>query len=416
MSSQAPPQTGSRYLAYHRQQDAALGRAGSYPSDRFQGRGIVICAGGPRYFTCAWVLVRVLREILGTSLPIQVWHRGPQEMDEPMRCLLTGNGAEVVDASTIGSLSSPPAGWAFKPYAMLHCSFQELVLLDADNIPTVDPAFLFETPQYRETGALFWPDLEPLPSTSDIWEICRVAYRAEPSFESGQIVIDKARCWRALSLTAHLNARGDFYYRHIHGDKDTFHMAWRFLGQPYSMAPHPPRVLVDDQADPLFVYLGLVLGQRDFEGRIVFQHRNTPKFTLFGCNPRFPEFRYEAECFQFLDELARFWSGRVSNLDFHLPDCQTWTAGSRWFRYVRTSVDERLIELRSDQRIGFGNSDRERTWRMVAEREWSVLEIFGDTYLTCRLIRGGDGIWRGRWLRYERMPIELIPHPFSATS
>ena len=55
-------------------------------------------------------------------------------------------------------------------------------------------------------------------------------------------------------------------------------------------------------------------------------------------------------------------------------------------------MDERLIELRPDQRIGFGNSDRERTWRIVAQREWSVLEIFGDTYLTCRLIRDGDGI------------------------
>lgn len=24
-----------------------------YPSDKYSGRGIVICAGGPRYFTCA---------------------------------------------------------------------------------------------------------------------------------------------------------------------------------------------------------------------------------------------------------------------------------------------------------------------------------------------------------------------------
>ena len=221
-----------------------------------------------------------------------------------MRCLLTGNGAEVVDASTIDPPSSPPAGWAFKPYAMLHCSFQELVLLDADNIPTVDPAFLFETPQYRETGALFWPDLEPLPSTSDIWEICRVAYRDEPSFESGQIVIDKARCWRALSLTAHLNAWGDFYYRHIHGDKDTFHMAWRFLGQSRMPAWRPIRRALDGGRSirPVVRLPGSGSGTAsNFEGAFYFSTAIHPSPHSSVAIPDFREFRYEAECFQFLD-------------------------------------------------------------------------------------------------------------------
>lgn len=27
----------------------------------------------------------------------------------------------------------------------------------------------------------------------------------------------------------------------------------------------------------------------------------------------------------------------------------------------------------------------------------------------CSLMRDTDGIWRGRWLNFERMPIELIP-------
>ena len=50
----------------------------SYP-DRFDGRGIVIPGGGMRYFTCAWVCIRMLRS-LGCTLPIELWHCGPEEM------------------------------------------------------------------------------------------------------------------------------------------------------------------------------------------------------------------------------------------------------------------------------------------------------------------------------------------------
>jgi hypothetical protein len=33
-----------------------------------------------------------------------------------------------------------------------------MIYLDADNIPLRDPSFLFETREYRETGALLWQD------------------------------------------------------------------------------------------------------------------------------------------------------------------------------------------------------------------------------------------------------------------
>ena len=36
-------------------------------------------------------------------------------------------------------------GWELKPFALLNSPFQEVLLLDADNVPVVDPAFLFET-------------------------------------------------------------------------------------------------------------------------------------------------------------------------------------------------------------------------------------------------------------------------------
>jgi hypothetical protein len=399
------------YSDYHRLQDEAMERAAPYPAHRFQGRGIVTCAGGPRYFTCVWVLVRVLRNILKTELPIQVWHRGPGEIDRLMRALLERHNVEVIDACAIEPPPPSPEGWGLKPFAILHSRFQEVLFLDADNVPAIDPARLFKAAPYRETGAIFWPDLKPIPRESLIWEICRVPYRDEPSFESGQMVLDKARCWKALLFTLHMNEHAGFYYQHVYGDKDTFHMAWRFLHQPYGMVPYPPRLILDAQTDPLFVYRSWVLGQRDFDGRVVLQHRNTPKFILFGKNPPYPGFVYEEECFGFLDELARLWDGRVRGLELQPPEGYPSDRAARWFRYVRVSHDEKMLEFQPDQRIGCGSSRWERTWRVIPEGPMSVLEILGDEYVTCRLTHHEDGVWRGRWLRYERNPVELIPWP-----
>jgi len=397
------------YSEYHRLQDEVIQRAGPYPAHRFQGRGIVTCAGGPRFFTCAWVLIRVLRDVLKTTLPIQVWHRGAAEIDPLMRALLERHNVEAVDACALASHQPPSHRWALKPFAILHSRFQEVLFLDADNVPAVDPEPLFGAAPYRETGAIFWPDLKPIPAESPVWEICRVLFRNEPSFESGQIVLDKARCWKALLLAMHLNEHADFYYQHLHGDKDTFHMAWRILEQPYGMVPYPPLLIAGAQGDPLFFYLGFVLGQRDFDGRVVLQHRNWPKFILFGKNPHYPGFAHEKECVEFLDELAMLWDGRVSTLELRPPGQYRSNRAARWFRYVRISDHERMLEFLPDQRIGYGNSDREKMWRVIPEGVTSVLEILGDKFVTCRLTRHEDGVWRGRWLRYERNPVELVP-------
>jgi len=396
----------TEFSHYQRLQDEALALAQPYPAGRFRGRGIVTCAGGPRYFTCAWVLVRMLRDVLKTNLPIQVWHLGAAEMDPLMRALLERYGAEVVDACSAGC-GPPPAGHAIKPFAILHSRFEELVFVDADNLPTIDPERLFDSAAYRETGAVFWPDLQPLAAESLLWELCRVPFRHEPSFESGQIVLDKARSWKPLTLTLHMNEHSSFYFRYFYGDKDTFHLAWRRLEQPYAMPPHEPLRIPDDGADPLFTRHSFVLGQRDFDGLLIFQHRNWPKFVLLGRNPRYPVLPYEDECRGFLDELALQWDGRV-RAPFDPPPGPA-GPGARWFRYVRLSDSERWVELLPDNQIGRGSKEAERWWCVVPDGRTSMLEILGDEHVTCRLTRHLDGVWRGRWVRFERMPVELIP-------
>ncbi len=276
--------------------ELTLRRLPEYPGG-FRGRGIVICAGGVKYFANAWVCIRMLRQ-LGCKLPIQIWHLGPDELDEPMRALVAPLGVECVDAFEVRQRHPCRLlnGWELKSYAMLHSPFREVLLLDADNVPVRNPDFLFTTRPFRRTGALFWPDIDASKMPARAWHLCGLEELKEPAFESGQIVIDKQRAWRPLRLAVWFNEHSDFWYRHMHGDKETFHLAWRKLAAPFAMPRRPPQGM----------------RQHDFQGRLLFLHRNTDKWSLRLDNRAVPGFRFERECREFLRQLRREWNMSIN--------------------------------------------------------------------------------------------------------
>jgi alpha 1,2-mannosyltransferase len=103
----------------------------------------------------------LLRRHYRINLPIQVWHLGQSEMSEEMRLLLADMDVEIVDAATI--VARHPArvagGWPLKPYALMNSRFREVLYLDADTVPLVDPRALFEWDIFRAEGLLMWPDI-----------------------------------------------------------------------------------------------------------------------------------------------------------------------------------------------------------------------------------------------------------------
>jgi len=270
-----------------------------YPG-KFAGRGIVICGGGIKYFPCAWVCINMLRH-LGCSLPIELWHLEPQEMDGEMKALLEPLNVQCIDALEVRKTSPSRrlGGWELKPYAILHTGFREVLLLDADNVPVVNPEFLFESKPYKNRGAIFWPDYGQFKKSQIIWDNCGLERPPGPEFESGQIVVDKQRCWQALSLAMWFNEQSDFYYEHLHGDKETFHLAFCKLEKSFAM---PAR-----RIQPLYA----TMCQHDFQGKRIFQHRNTDKWNLFLTNKEVRGFRYETKCRAFVRQLQQLWDGRT---------------------------------------------------------------------------------------------------------
>jgi len=162
-------------------------------------RGVVICGGGQKLFTNAWVNVQQLRA-RGCNLPVELWHL-PNEISPFMADLIAPLGVVCVDAHRLQE--EKPArvlnGWELKAYAIKYSKFREVLLLDADNTVVKNPEFLFETPEFLETGAIFWPDYQRLDADRLAWKMVNVPYRDEPEFESGQIVVDRQRAWRPLA-------------------------------------------------------------------------------------------------------------------------------------------------------------------------------------------------------------------------
>lgn len=279
-------------------------------------RGIVISPeSGPQGGRRAAALIVLLR-LLGCSLPVEVWflHRHPQhtdddhdlaevllrrEIDAVIRWKGGGISPEPVYFRSFGLNSTraaavvnphstgPKKAYLVKPAAILNSRFQQLLWLDADVLPLADPTPLFESGEFKKTGAVFWPDYWRTPTRSRLWEIFGTECRNEWEFESGIILLDKARpaVVRALWLVWWLNAHGwrppldlsklalwkaanggggddprmdgrvEAWYDLFLGDKDTFRFAFSGLGVAYHLVEHwvapvgIPGLIADDVSD-----------------------------------------------------------------------------------------------------------------------------------------------------------------------
>jgi alpha 1,2-mannosyltransferase len=250
-----------------------------YP-ENFEGRGIVICAGGIRYFTCCWVLVNMLRRELKCTLPVEVWYVGRELTQDII------NALKDMDVSCCNFLDYENnlelKGWMLKPLAIQLSRFKEVLYLDADNIPVMNPEFLFQFSGYTETGALFWPDFWQTDNNNPIWRIIGHDPVAMKEQESGQLLINKKKCWRELNLTVYFNRNSRVYYKILLGDKDTFRFAWMALQSDFYFISHEVASCGFVNCDGKF--LGHTMVQYSPDGQACFLHRNLLKWnkTSFG--------------------------------------------------------------------------------------------------------------------------------------
>ncbi len=269
--------------------------------DAARDRGIVIAAGRAGAILNAYVVLHTLRHGAGCKLPVVLAYHGEAEFKETTRAFFATpfDDVEFIDLEQVEypeyhvSLDSGDnrreLGYKLKIYSIFAAPFRELIFLDADSVPLQDPETLFDTDTYLEHGNIFWNDFwdEPVPlwdmlhlGTADPWRTAAV-YPLEA--ESGQVVLDRVRYWRALEWLMFLNTHDTLTYMYSMGDKDTFRVAFALAGdlESYSASPLAPALpLVDlgeageERTDPHVRYRCLGMLQLHPEnGEPFFHHR-----------------------------------------------------------------------------------------------------------------------------------------------
>ena len=172
----------------------------SYPEHVFSGRGIVMLAGG-RYSGFATTGLSMLREI-GSQLPIEVWVKDQSEEKKGWCNELAKEGTACRRLSDYMNVTLLEHGYQLKISSILFSSFEQILFLDADNVPVRKPDSIFDSKAFIDSGVILWPDYwkhtgSPfLPYIVGLSDKASEMLRSDQTTESGQLVWDKKRHWK----------------------------------------------------------------------------------------------------------------------------------------------------------------------------------------------------------------------------
>jgi hypothetical protein len=253
-------------------------------------RGIIYTSYS-KVFNQTILSIYTIRE-LNCLLDIEVWHYG-NDLTESEIMEFTHLNVTVVDLKSLMKNQFNHVNdkmYEVKGGALIYTNFTEILYLDSDNIPLRDPTFLFDTKEYDEYGAIFWPDYWKTSGFNPIWSILQIECSPEYEQESGQLVLNKTRLLilRGLHLAFYMQLNREFYFSFLLGDKDTFRFGFKALGVEYFMVKvHVGTVAFMDAIG----YCGhSILQYESFDNNIpkpMFLHVNTLKGTSLNNHEAF---------------------------------------------------------------------------------------------------------------------------------
>lgn len=246
-----------------------------FPKDLYKGNGIVLI-GGVQYSWLSLLSIKSIRSF-GSNLPIEMIIPTVEEYEQELceivlpslnaKCVLLHNvfGEEVMDAVKF-------SGYQYKSLALIASSFENVLLLDSDNILVSNPDELFYKEPFKTSGMVLWPDYWlrttsplfydiaginvtnsrvragkwPLIPAETIADIDSVPLHdlegaiPDLSSESGQLLIRKSDHLKTILLSLFYNLYGpNFFYKLLsqgqsgEGDKDTFIAAAVKSNEPF---------------------------------------------------------------------------------------------------------------------------------------------------------------------------------------
>ena len=281
-------------------------------------------------------------------------------------------------------------GWRLKALALTWSSFSKVLLLDADQVPTRDPSEVFNWPEFIRTGAVLWPDVLDIDQQNPIWSLCGLASDGRRSIESGQLLIDKERHWRAVQIALRLNEEAHEVYKLVYGDKDTFLLGFLIAESDFSFIGTGPGIDINR-----------CFYQHDFDGQVLFQHRTGAKWRYSGSQDVLGAFQKDDECAAALESLRHKWNGLIFTAPQRSPAAhaeENALCAKRDLLFVIPGKEPRVLELLSEGEIGLGRSPDAMNWFCREDDSHMQLVLrdsFADRWI---LLREAPDRWVGRSL------------------
>lgn len=237
---------------------------------KYKGSGIVFVGGGT-HSAMVYAIIKVIR-ILTHKLPIEVLipDMAVQESDANFCDMIQDMDARCIYLKDYFDHEFYNyKTYQYKSLALLLSSFENVLLLDADDYPLVNLDNIFEHNAFKDNGMVVWPDMwhrttHPffyesgnkkinmnrkvrsfLDTYSNNYKSNNVFHDYEgtlpdPASETGQLMINKTKHFKTLLLSYYYNLYGPNVFYHLltqlgagQGDKETFIAAAHMLNLPF---------------------------------------------------------------------------------------------------------------------------------------------------------------------------------------
>ncbi|KAI8850059.1 hypothetical protein BC829DRAFT_390329, partial [Chytridium lagenaria] len=202
-------------------------------SPGFSGRGIVINMGKDAQMTFFRLALHYLRKT-GCYLSIEVWAFDGELSPDAIHNLTAMSLPN--QSITVRTADDPKNFVNVQRFSSVANSrFEEVLMMDVD-------------------GDLFWPDYWKTRSDNPVWKWMNMSCVDEWEQESGMMVVDKRRSWKAIMLNWFL-----------FGDKDLFRFTWKATNSPAHFIQHwltPAGFIRHNPGQQPFFFYGNTLGHK----------------------------------------------------------------------------------------------------------------------------------------------------------
>lgn len=123
---------------------------------KFKGRGILMLINDHSMLRGTLTILTLRR--IGCTLPIIIAYTR-DELDVKYRKILSNiPSLSLMDLSSLPLPINALRGYKSKIYAMIYSPLEEVLVIEPDLLFLRDPEYLFNIPEYVQTGAVFWKD------------------------------------------------------------------------------------------------------------------------------------------------------------------------------------------------------------------------------------------------------------------